>query len=182
LNKKKNRIDESSKYQLIGIERLKQLQWPRSVSNRKRTDWTDEETKVVSQDEGIPVVVQGYLVQTHSEHGVDGAERQEPESCNCGRSELTYADFKLWIVDVPDGTKLNSVVAEITPRIRKNHTQWTIRNFGYIARDRLVVRVYGWLLLDQYEVAEIGSARSTLWEIHPVTEIEVRQDGKWKTL
>src|SRR5437764_636952 len=82
LNKRKNRVDESSKYDFIGIETLKQLQWPRTVSNKKRTDWTVEETKGVSRYEGIPIVVQGYLVQIRSKHGVEGAEPQGPESCN----------------------------------------------------------------------------------------------------
>jgi hypothetical protein len=41
------------------------------------------------------------------------------------------------------------------------------------------VRITGWTLLDPEHAAQIGQFRSTLWEVHPVTAIEVFKDGQW---
>ena len=182
LNKKRNRIDESGRYEPVALDAIGQLPWPPELANRRRRDWKTEDLTAIARYEGTPIMVQGYLVKMPSKRGGEGAIRQGPESCNCGRSELKYVDFILRIVAVPGGNQSDSIVAEMTPRIRKGHPQWTIDNLGYIARERLLIRVYGWLVLDQYQIAEVGHSRSTPWQIHPITQIQVRENGRWKTL
>ena len=44
------------------------------------------------------------------------------------------------------------------------------------------VRISGWLLLDPEHRNHLGKYRSTLWEIHPITRIEVMKDGSWVDL
>jgi len=45
------------------------------------------------------------------------------------------------------------------------------------------VRMSGWLMLDPEHQDMINSGlRSTLWEIHPITKIEVFKDGQWVDL
>jgi hypothetical protein len=41
------------------------------------------------------------------------------------------------------------------------------------------VRISGWLLLDPVHKGHLGVYRSTLWEIHPITKIEVFKNGQW---
>jgi hypothetical protein len=43
----------------------------------------------------------------------------------------------------------------------------------------LPVRISGWLLLDPEHRAHLGKYRSTLWEIHPITRIEVFDGKNW---
>ncbi len=39
------------------------------------------------------------------------------------------------------------------------------------------VRMSGWLMYDSEHVNVIGTERATVWEVHPITKIEVQQDG-----
>ena len=44
------------------------------------------------------------------------------------------------------------------------------------------VRISGWLMLDQEHPEQIGKTRGTLWEIHPITRIEVKDANGWREL
>jgi hypothetical protein len=44
------------------------------------------------------------------------------------------------------------------------------------------VGISGWLMLDPDQKNHLGRFWSTLWEIYPITRIEVWQDGQWKDL
>jgi hypothetical protein len=44
------------------------------------------------------------------------------------------------------------------------------------------VRISGWLMYDSEHVNVIGTQRATVWEVHPITKIEVQKDGQWVDL
>jgi hypothetical protein len=41
------------------------------------------------------------------------------------------------------------------------------------------VRISGWLVYDFEHFGVIGTRRATVWEVHPITVIEVQQNGQW---
>lgn len=86
-----------------------------------------------------------------------------------------------------------AIVVETTPRIRQQHSNWTANrlkpwtfmigsseNTGY---NEQPVRISGWLMVDPEHQDMINKGlRSTQWEIHPITKIEVLKDGQWVDL
>ena len=42
-----------------------------------------------------------------------------------------------------------------------------------------LVRIGGWLMYDFEHVGAIGTQRATVWEVHPVTRIQVQRNGQW---
>jgi len=44
------------------------------------------------------------------------------------------------------------------------------------------VRISGWLMFDPDHPSHLSVFRTTLWEIHPITKIEVWQGGAWVDL
>lgn len=44
------------------------------------------------------------------------------------------------------------------------------------------VRISGWLMYDSEHVHAIGTQRATVWEVHPITKIEVQNSGQWVDL
>ena len=81
-----------------------------------------------------------------------------------------------------DGENL-AIIVETTPRIRPQHANWTVQNLKPWTGTGQEVRISGWLMLDPEHQDMINSGlRSTLWEIHPVTKIEVFKDGQWADL
>ena len=44
------------------------------------------------------------------------------------------------------------------------------------------VRVSGWLMFDPEHRNQLGTYRSTLWEIHPITKLEVWDGSAWVAL
>lgn len=182
LNRLKNRIDDSQKYHFVDINEIRGLVPPTGRIERKRQDWTAEQRSIVEQYEGTPVVVQGYLVPSLSNRTLVAARAQGPESCNCFRSEASHVDFRIWLANDINRSKLESIVAEITPRVRAKHIQWTLANLTHIATMHFPIRVYGWLMFDQRDANQLGKSRVTLWEIHPVVRIQFRENGVWKQL
>lgn len=83
-----------------------------------------------------------------------------------------------------------AIIVETTPRVRQQHPQWTtarlkswtahIGNNTNPSYSQQKVRISGWLMLDPEHQDMIDQGlRSTLWEIHPITRIEVFDNGNW---
>ena len=181
-NKMKNRIDGTSKYHPIAFHDLKSLPFPEGVFKKPRSDWTPQQKEIVKRNEGIPIVVHAYLLLTMV-NGVPAAAKPEgPESCNCWKTDQRYVDFRLWLVNIIGDSKSEAIVAQITPRVRQKHRQWTLENLTHLAKERFPIRVYGWLMFEEDEQPQVGISRATLWEIHPIIQIQFRENGVWKTL
>jgi hypothetical protein len=103
-----------------------------------------------------------------------------PETCNC--RSVTFVDYHLWIADDPNKGREQSLVIEIAPRVQSFHPEWTLRRLQQLARDREKVRISGWLLMDPEHPDQIGKTRGTIWEIHPIMQIETSFLGQWRPL
>jgi Lamin Tail Domain len=170
LNTLKNRIDEGQ-WQTTTISALLTLTWPKSIEQRPRSRWSSTDEEAIAQHEGTPIQVEGYLVS---------AKKQGPESCNCHSVE--DVDFHIWITDDPNKDRTQSVVIEVTPRVTFVHPNWTLARLSTIAKNHEKVRISGWLMVDPEHPDQIGKTRGTVWEIHPVMQIETQILGSWTPL
>jgi len=169
LNRLKNRVDEGS-YQAVKFDPLRNLSWPHAVERRKRSEWASDLKSEIARNEGDPIAVEGYLLRVKEEG---------PESPNCRREDPDFRDFHIWLAYSPDDEESSAIVVEITPRIRIQHPSWNLQKIRTIIRERVSVRISGWLLFDQEHPDQVGKSRATLWEIHPIMKIEVHHNGEW---
>jgi len=172
LNRLKNRVDEG-KYLSVDFGVLIDISWPRDIERERRGRWSQSDREDVEQYEGTPVSVEGYLA---------GAKEEGPESPNCHGEEGEMRDFHLWLVKNADDDRSQSMVVEVTPRIRKDHPRWDLDDIRKLVKDGRHVRVSGWLMLDPEHPDQVGKTRGTIWEIHPIMKIEVENHGAWKAL
>jgi hypothetical protein len=170
LNIRKNRIDSAPWYP-VSIASLINLPWPQSISGRNRANWSAADAAAVAQYDGIPVQVEGWLA---------GAKQQGPESCNCHSAD--DVDNHLWIVDGPAKDRSQSVVIEITPRVRAQHPGWSFSRIRPLVDGQTKVRISGWLLMDQEHPDQIGKTRGTIWEIHPIIAFDIQRGDQWYAL
>ncbi len=170
LNTLKNRIDEAQ-WQPSTVQAILALGWPRGVENQPHARWSRQDAAEVARYEGAPVQVEGYLVS---------AKKMSPESCNC--HSVQYVDWHLWLVDDPAKGREQSIVVEVTPRVQAHHPGWTLRRVQDIARNKDRVRISGWLMLDPEHPDQVGKTRGTIWEIHPIMQIETLVAGRWVPL
>ena len=133
--------------------------------------WSQSDANAVAQHNGTPVSLTGYVAL---------ARREGPESPNCHLQ--VDRDFHIWIVDHSTTDRSHSIITEATPRVRAHHSGWAIDNFFKISRNHLQVRMSGWSMLDQEHPEQLNQTRGTLWEIHPIMQIEVQQNGSWVPL
>jgi len=57
------------------------------------------------------------------------------------------------------------------------------KNLKEIRLNHHRVRVTGWLMLDTQHVKDHdGGPRATLWEVHPITAVDVKSHGHWVKL
>lgn len=167
LNKKKNRTDiPQSSYQAMTFEDFLHLE------EERPSQWTENQdrSEVEALGEDTPVTLAGYMI---------GAHPGSPETCNCKLSGEANNDYHINLVERPTDRLWNSIVVEMTPRIRSSVPQWTLQNLQNLITDvnnPPLVRVSGYLLFDSEHVSRSGGPRITIWEVHPLTKVEVCND------
>lgn len=173
LNRLKNRVDDG-KFLPTAWKVIARLPWPRRVGYRFRNQWTTGETREVKRFEGAPVEVEGYLV---------GFKLELPEPPNCYSTGARQKDYHLWLSEHANDTQRNSIVVELTPRVRVSHPGWEEDKLAAMVNTQVHLRIRGWLMLDQMHPENVGRNRTTLWEVHPIMQLEWRSSrGKWISL
>jgi hypothetical protein len=121
--------------------------------------------------QGAPVMVEGYL-----SHQVRVQDEKPGESANCNLLQPNEVDWHMYLTNAPNQGIAQAVVVETTPRTRPLH-DWNEATLQKLVNTNTQVRISGWLMYDFQHVSEIGTERATVWEVHPITRIEVA-DGK----
>lgn len=171
LNRLKNRVDDAT-WQPVTVEALLGLKWPEDIGRKHMAQWTQPDHARIDPFNGVPVQTEGYLLQVRQEG---------PESPNCHSAE--DFDFHTWLgAQASDDRATRSVVIEFTPRVRAMHPTWTLQGLESLARQKTKVRISGWTMLDPEHPDEVGKSRGTIWEIHPVIQVETQQGGSWTRL
>jgi hypothetical protein len=169
LNIRKNRIDMGT-WQATSVGSILALTWPPAVAKAPRATWSQADADTVAQNEGRPVIAEGYILMVRHEG---------PESPNC--HDASSRDYHVWLAASASDTRANAVVVELTPRVVARNPGWgSSTNILRLAHHH--VRVGGWLLLDQEHPEQLHRTRGTLWEIHPVMQVYVDQNGTWTDL
>jgi hypothetical protein len=172
LNRLKNRVDEGNFVQ-VPFDAVEKLPWPSTTERKHHANWSAQDAAAVARYEGIPIVIEGYLAE---------AREQGPESTNCSLDDHQDHDYHLWLTKSAGNDRTGSIVVEATPRVRANHPNWTIPRLEQLAKNTLHVRISGWLMFDPEHPEQLGKTRGTLWEIHPIMQIEVEEQGQWRAL
>lgn len=159
LNDNKNRTDVPSSYVTIGWDQLQSL-----PQNR------------VSDLQGAAVTVVGYL-----SHKINVESSGSGESTNCHLLQPNEVDWHIYLTKSPSQGIADAVIVETTPRTRPNH-KWTTDMLTPLVNSNTQVRISGWLIYDFEHINVIGKERATVWEVHPITRIEVQQSGRWVDL
>jgi hypothetical protein len=175
LNKAKNRTDAPGSSEI----KHKTLASMRLIAQPTQWDTGQDRTTLRQPGkEGTPVEVKGFLLLVRP---------GSAESCNCELTRRVDTDVHLVLVDDIDDGEETSVTAELTPRVRSNsHSDWVFKNAKELEGE--YVRVTGWLMLDTKHIRQGHRAagerhnkalkRSTNWEVHPVTKLEICRKSK----
>ena len=127
--------------------------------------------------QGAPVMVVGYL-----SHRINVENKAPGESTNCNLVNEDEVDWHIYLTSSPNQAISQAIIVETTPRTRPLHT-WDKSVLDGLVNTNKQVRISGWLMYDLQHVGEIGSQRATVWEVHPVTRIEVSDgSGGWKDI
>ena len=167
----KNRSD-SGDYVPVNFDAISTLTWPVAIQQKERKNWLPEDKAAIAKYEGIPVVVEGYLA---------GEKESGAESANCGKTSSDMVDWHVWFVKISGEGREVSIVVEPTPRSRAGH-QWTFAKLKPFIDNQTPVRISGWVFFDPEHPDQLGLTRGTLWEIHPVMQIEMWQNNEWVPL
>jgi len=172
LNLLQNRVDDG-KYTPVTFDSITTLTWPKSVEQVDMKDWSALNRSFISQYEGLPIMVEGYF----------GNLREDlPQPANCNRTNGSNLDWRISLTQNPKDDRSQAIMAVVTPRVRLGHN-WTIDQIhAVLIGAHAPVRVYGWLYFDPNHPDDVGVTRATLWEIHPVMQIELYQNGRWNPL
>ncbi len=172
LNLLKNRSDPGD-YTIVSFDSLTALTWPKNIERLPMNQWPEASRDFIGQYEGTPVTVEGYLV---------GLREGLPEPAVCNWTSSGYLDWHLSFTQNARDERSQSLLAEVTPRIRMMH-RWTIDSVHSLIMDEHVpVRLSGWLYFDPEHPGDLGITRATLWEINPVMQIQVLYKNRWVPL
>ncbi len=169
----KNRSDIPSAYHDVKWEAIHDLPFPDDKPLRK--NWSPENIADIERYEGVAVRTIGHIVAVKPQAGNE-------EGTNCRFSKVSETDIHIAIVGEAGDGERNSVVVETTPRFLKGHPKWTKKTLDQYSNQDIPVRISGWLMFDPDHRAHLNKYRHTLWEIHPITAIEVMDNGQWKSI
>jgi hypothetical protein len=151
----------------------------------------DDRKKLVSFDvegqrlgEGSAVRVAGFLAP-HGRAPFSGAHLGGIESVNCRLTKEEERDIHIPLTPGANGdTECDGVVVEMIPQGRSAHAQWTTPHLHLLAKEKRLVLFVGPLFYDgehkvRADCTVIGDQpkRMSLWEVHPVIEFYVCDDG-----
>ena len=124
---------------------------------------------------GSPVVIEGVFL-------VNKVKPEGAESPNCGLTDPDEVDWHMYTSDTAGVSDISkAVVVETTARTRPIH-KWSKSDLDAVVNKNVPVRISGWLLYDYEHIPVIGTQRASVWEIHPITKIEVQKNGQWVNL
>jgi len=127
--------------------------------------------------QGAPVMVTGYL-----SHRINVEDKAPGESTNCNLLNDDEVDWHIYLTSAPNQAISLAIIVETTPRTRPLHT-WDKSVLDALLNTNKQVRISGWLMYDFQHVPEIGTERATVWEVHPITRIEVSDgSGGWNDI
>jgi hypothetical protein len=191
LNTRKNRTVAEIPAAQVGPYDVDQFRDPSVLPTHKpthsakdlRSTWVSGDTaadnvRVMEEHETALV---GYILR---------AKAGDAESCNCDIATKDVVDTHINIIQdantETDPSQLlgESVIAEVTHRIRD--PAWTLHALNAMAlatqngQPKPRVRIIGALTYDNlhWDMLRKGT-RGTLWEIHPIREIDVEVDRHW---
>jgi Bacterial SH3 domain len=125
---------------------------------------------------GAPVRVIGFL-----SHRIKVENDGSGESTNCHLLGASEVDWHIYLTNSSAQPISKAIIIETTPRTRPQHS-WTTDMLGPLVDSQTQVRISGWLMYDSEHVNVIGTQRATVWEVHPITRIEVQKNGQWVNL
>ena len=143
---------------------------------RSRANWDPGDLQQIAPFEGAAISLEGFLVAYKPQTGSSG------EACNCRKHAATDVDVHMALVQNVGEGEGDAIVVETSPRVRKHHPDWNKTVIQPLVDHDVPVRVSGWLMFDPEHRAMIGHYRKSMWEIHPITKIEVFANNTWKTL
>jgi hypothetical protein len=165
-NTRKNRIDPLPTPHDVPWSAISGLSYPRPLP-RNRTQWDADQSAQVAAFEGVALRTTGCLTNRVKVENEGGGE-----STNCHFSDAVDVDWHIYLVENAGDPIGKAVIVETTPRVRLNH-HWDSAVLERWVNTNKPVRISGFLLLDQEHLSVVGTQRGTIWEIHPITKVEV---------
>lgn len=180
-NERKNRVDVPTRYHAVQFNAIADsatMPWPKGKT-RPAWDRTAkgraDRASMVTPFEGVAVTVTGFIRKIRS-------QASNEESTNCRANGEANTDWHIALVGEFDAPESLAMVVEPTPRMKKlHHGKWTrakLDDYENPSDDADSVRISGFLMLDPEHMNHMHKFRQTLWEIHPVTRIEVFVKGR----
>ncbi|MGA2098098.1 MAG: SH3 domain-containing protein [Candidatus Acidiferrum sp.] len=120
-----------------------------------------------------PVRVIGFL-----SHKINVENTGNGESTNCHKTADDEVDWHIYLTEASNQPISKAIIIETTPRTRPMHS-WTTSMLGALVNSSNQVRVSGWLMYDSEHINVIGTQRATVWEVHPITKVEIQSNGQW---
>jgi Bacterial SH3 domain len=174
----KNRADTAEKdgiqYHDVTWAAIAHLEYP--VAKPLRKNWTADQIAEITPFEGEALRTTGYLVAFKPQSGGSG------EGTNCHLNAPSDTDTHMALVEGIGDAEKTSVVIEFTPRFLTAHPNWKKTALSPWLNSDNPVRISGWLMLDPDHRNHLNRFRSTLWELHPITKIEVWKENQWVDL
>ena len=182
--KQKNRLQIACSYAPISVDGMLAL---RKLSPAVRSlPNGDPDLQYLQGTEKQTVVLEGFVALAK-----DGGQ----EGVNCKSSTRLDTHIELVGTDSEDPSTNRSthVIAEVTPWFHDAFPAWSTQALctyasycqGYTGAEQHAprkIRVYGYLFFDEAHATGADNWRGTAWEVHPITKVEVFENGQWKAL
>jgi hypothetical protein len=177
LNRLKNRTGVPASYEELGVNHFVG-EFSYLFTPLFRDDFSEDQKQYVNKNEKRGIALVGYIL---------AVRQSPPDSTNC--HSKTRRDIHIYIGEYPPKSEqdaetmmTHAVKVELTPNGQDLHPSWKRQVLEQLVKPVAKVRVSGWPLYDSLDRKLLGKTRGTLWEIDPVTKIEMWDGERWRAL
>src|SRR6185437_5137424 len=172
LNALKDRITQVRDPASASIQQVFDFSAPSILTDLPRAKSPEPDRGLAAAHDQSGVVVTGYLV---------AATFRPNETWNCRNAR--WRDIRLILADSPQPASTDTLFAVVTPAWQDANAAWDQPTLRKLAAARSKIRITGWMLYANDDAVDLTRGRRTLWEIHPVTRIEIATtDGGWQEI
>ncbi|HXN06764.1 MAG TPA: hypothetical protein VN944_06850 [Nitrospiria bacterium] len=159
------------KFEAMDVNQFLQALTPNLKTSKYRKFFSPAQNEYLEKNENRAITLEGFLL--------DFSQEMEAEvPCKSPAKK----ELRLWVGAGPVQAKSYAVLVELPIHSKDKQDRAKLGRLQVALKRNTKIKISGWVLYNPENPDQYGRIRGTLWEISPITRIEIWENGKWKEL
>lgn len=158
-------------FETMDVNQFLQSLTPNLKTSKYRKFFSPAQNDYLEKNENRAITLEGFLLDFSQEMEADVPCKSPAKK-----------ELRLWIGAVPVQDKSYSVLVEVPMHSKDKQNKAKLNRLQAALKRNTKIKISGRVVYNPENPDQYGRIRGTLWEISPITRIEIWENGKWKEL